>query len=298
MTVASFIPRSYGGGAVVAQLTQQMGPTDTAFTITPTTNWVQNNNAPLGTSGPFSVIIDRFTATVEKIVCSSINLTTGQVQVLERGADGTTPQTHIPNSNPSGVQTCWTSVEAQEANQAVSTLFGTTGPVPETNWALQWVSGEPQWTVLPTPVDTAVPSGEMYSTSTTNVSNNTNFFVPMNAINLSGGMTSSGNSLVVPTSGRYLVTGQAQINVTTDTVGVQAGAYSSTLGYEILGSTSLVTSAISGSPAGTFSKVLVCTAGEAFSLIIKAVSATSSSWPLDYVANGVTNWMTVTWLSL
>ena len=42
-------------------------------------------------------------------------------------------------------------------------------------------------------------------------------------INLSGGMTVSGDNLVVPNAGRYLVAGQAQIAVTTDYVGMQAG---------------------------------------------------------------------------
>ena len=244
------ISRSYGGGAVVSQLTQQMGPTDTSFTITPYHQLgpeqqlpprdqrpVRRHHRPLHLhGGKDRLLLDQ----PDHRGCHTC---------LQRGADGTSPQSHYPNSNPSGVQTCWTSVEAQEANAAVSYLFGTTGPVPETDWVLTWqAGGVPEYQVLPTPIDTAVASGELYSTSTSNVTNNIWYTVSsMTAVNLSGGMTQSGQGLVIPTNGRYLVCGQAQINVTTDTVGVQAACESSTFGSQALyGGTSLVTSAVSG----------------------------------------------------
>lgn len=132
MPAPQYVIRSYGGGADVGQLTQEMGSTDTAFTITPTTGWLQDDGQPLGTDGPFTVVVDRFTASVEKILCSAINLGTGSVAVYVdisdgwsgRGYDGTTPQAHVPGGSTAGVQTCWSSAEAQEANQAVFDVLG------------------------------------------------------------------------------------------------------------------------------------------------------------------------------
>jgi hypothetical protein len=129
MPLPAYVLRSYGGGAVVAQLVQEIGPSDTAFTITPTTGWTEADGNPLGTVGPFTVVIDRFTASVEKILCSGINLVTGVVTVETsggsgRGYDGTTPQAHVPGGSTSGVQTCWSSVEAAEANKLVYDALG------------------------------------------------------------------------------------------------------------------------------------------------------------------------------
>jgi hypothetical protein len=129
---APFVLRSYGGGAVAAQLVEAMGATDASFAITTTVGWTEADGNPLGTAGPFTVIIDRATDTVEKITCSTVNLTTGVVTVdmtggTGRGADGTTPQAHVPGGSTSGVQTCWSAVEAGEANEAVTYLLGTAG---------------------------------------------------------------------------------------------------------------------------------------------------------------------------
>ena len=128
MPAPQYVIRSYGGGADVAQLAQNMGPSDTSFAIAPTTGWLEDDGSPLGTVGPFTVVVDRFTASVEKILCSAINLTSGVVTVYVdsedgwsgRGYDGTAPQAHVPGGSTSGVQTCWSSAEAKEANQAVS----------------------------------------------------------------------------------------------------------------------------------------------------------------------------------
>lgn len=145
MTVpAPFVLRSYGGGAQAAQLVEPMGVSDLSFGITTTVGWTEADGNPLGTAGDFTVIIDRFTDTVEKITCSSVNLTTGIVTVPAggRGADDTTPQAHVPNGSIAGVQTCWTSVEAAEANKAVNALLGGS---PSNNEVLTWVSGAPAY---------------------------------------------------------------------------------------------------------------------------------------------------------
>lgn len=148
MALPSDVIRSYGGGADAAQLIQDMGVSDTSFGITTTVGWVENGTSnPLGTSGPFVAIIDRGTDTVEKILCSAVNLTTGLVTVWTsggsgRGYDGTTAQAHVPNGSPSGVQTCWSSIEATEANKAVNALLGQS---PSNNEVLTWQSGQPVW---------------------------------------------------------------------------------------------------------------------------------------------------------
>ena len=132
MPAPQYVRRSYGGGAGVAQLVNAIGAGDTTFTIAPVTGWVEEDgSSPLGTSGPFTVVIDRFTPQVEKICCSAINLSTGVVTVYTsgdgwtgRGYDGTEPQAHVPNGSTSGVQTCWSSLEADEANQCVYDILG------------------------------------------------------------------------------------------------------------------------------------------------------------------------------
>lgn len=136
MALPDYVVRSYAGGAQAAQLVENMGVTDTSFAITTTVGWTEsagpNIGSPLGTSGPFTVVIDRFTDTVEKIDCSAVNLATGIVTVnLEdgsgRGYDGSTAQAHVPSGSASGVQTTWPAQEAFEANQAVAYLLGTAG---------------------------------------------------------------------------------------------------------------------------------------------------------------------------
>jgi hypothetical protein len=135
MPQPEYVIRSYGGGAVPAQLVNQIGPTDTSFTISPTTGWTEPDGNPLGTVGPFTIAIDRFTPSVEKILCSGINLSTGVVTVYVdsldgwsgRGYDGSTRQAHVPGGSSSGVQNVWSADEAMEANQAVYDVLGAGG---------------------------------------------------------------------------------------------------------------------------------------------------------------------------
>lgn len=152
MTVpAAYILRSYGGGAEQAQLIQTIGASDLSFAISNTTGWTEADGSPLGTVGPFTVIIDRFSDTVEKITCTAVNLTTGVVTVETggRGADNTDPQGHSPGS-VGGVQTCMTSVEAAEANKAVGYVLGSLGGTrtPSNVLALDG-SGNPEWVSVP-----------------------------------------------------------------------------------------------------------------------------------------------------
>ena len=141
MPIPQFVRRSHGGGALPAQLVSGIGSGDLTFHIAPATTWVEEDGSPLGTMGPFSIGIDRFTPSVEKILCKSIDLSTGLVTVFVavdgttgRGYDGTPPQAHVPGTSSSGVEHVWTSIEADEMSQAVYDLLGggggSTGFVP------------------------------------------------------------------------------------------------------------------------------------------------------------------------
>ncbi len=206
MTMPQYVVRSYGGGAVVAQLTQPMGPQDASFAISPTINWTEADGNPLGTAGPFTVVIDRFTASVEKILCSSINPVTGVVQVYlapgfsGRGYDGTVPQAHVPGGSTSGVQTCWSSAEAMEANQAV---FNMLGQSPSNGQVFVWEGG-PTWGAVGGL--SANPIGSMHQTVAQSIASNTTTLCTNMVSDFVVGMTFASNTLVMATPGYYQVT--------------------------------------------------------------------------------------------
>ena len=191
--------RSYAGDAAIAQLSQEIGSGDTTFTISPTTGWVESYGAnagqPLGTSGPFTVAIDLYTPSLEKIDCSSINLNTGVVTVNTstgysgRGFDGTTPQAHVPGASSTGVQPCWSSEEAYAANQAVAYALG--GGI-----ALSTLANNPAGRVHA--VTGSVTAGLDNPVFTTVVSDF-----------LKGSMTTSTHGLTVPVTGWYQINAEA-----------------------------------------------------------------------------------------
>ena len=155
MAAPKYVARSYAGGAPVATIAAPMGSTDTSFTISPTTGWTSADGHALGTDGPFVIDIDRGLASEEKILCTSINLGTGLVQVyntggfLGRGYDQTTATTHTPGGGSplSGAcQLVITAVEALEMNAAVTYLLGSAGGTPSTGNLLSWGAGNaPLW---------------------------------------------------------------------------------------------------------------------------------------------------------
>lgn len=174
------------------QLTAQIGSGDLSFTIASTVGWVNADGNPLGTKGPFSVVIDSGTQSVEKICCSSVNLGSGLVTVYNvggtsgRGYDQSTAQAHVPGASPLGVQPCWTAVEAAEANAAV--VFGPGG-----GGAVVGLTGN--------------PAGSIFL----NANSSASTFLPFNGMSfLNGGMTddlSTNHSLIAPVTGDYLVSG-------------------------------------------------------------------------------------------
>jgi hypothetical protein len=74
---------------------------------------------------------------------------------------------------------------------------------------------------------------------------------------------------------------------------MQAACNTSEFGLTIYGSTGYT--GLQGAPASTFSKVIVCEAGEAISLWVEMFSLTGNPYNTDFVAAGVTNWLTVTY---
>lgn len=205
MAAPQFVRRSYAGGVPQGtQLVAQIGSTDTTFAIANTTGWTEIDGSPLGTVGPFTVAIDLYTSSVEKILCSSVNLTTGLVTVYTstgytgRGYDNTTAQTHVPGST-SGVQPCWSATEADEANQAVvygpgggGAVIGLTG---NPTCRLHQFAGESVATGLDIQIGNLTIDWEV------------------------GGMTTGTNSIIVPTTAKY------QVNVSTGLVSSAAANF-------------------------------------------------------------------------
>lgn len=196
MALPQYIARDYSGGVVEGvQLTAAIGPSDTTCTIANTTGWVNAANNPLGTIGPFSIVVDLNTPTAEKILCQSVNLTSGLVTFWPggRGYDQTTAKAHVPGGSEVGVVPCWTAVEAAEANAA--SVYGPGG-----GGAIVGLTGN--------------PSGLAYPTTVTSITNEG--IVPIQHLStgglgyLKGGMTlnTGSNTLDLPVSGIYQLTAQ------------------------------------------------------------------------------------------
>lgn len=113
--MTAFVRRSYDGGGATTTLSSNMGAADTSFVLTAATNWPGSSPA-----ANFGVVIDRGTASEEKILCASNTGTTVVVASGGRGADGTSATTHTANAT---VSLCAFAQDFDEANQ-VSNLLG------------------------------------------------------------------------------------------------------------------------------------------------------------------------------
>jgi len=121
--------REYVGGAVKAYLTAALGGSTSNLTIycDNLTNW------PDGTVGPFYVVVDRNTASEEKILCLS---RTGNIIIVYdsggtngRGQDDTSIFSHSINAE---IEHIFTATDADEANLHVnssSAVHGLSGTV-------------------------------------------------------------------------------------------------------------------------------------------------------------------------
>jgi len=117
--------REYRGAAARAQLVSVLGNSTANLTIScdDLTNW------PTGVSGrPFYVVIDRNTASEEKILCTS--RTSNTITVFDdglsngRGADGTSITTHAIGAY---IEHVFTATDADEANAHVNAASGVHG---------------------------------------------------------------------------------------------------------------------------------------------------------------------------
>lgn len=249
MSAPEYVLRSYAGGAYTAQLVNSIGASDTSFAVAPTTGWTLDDGSgnPLGTNGPFTIAIDLYTPSVEKILCSAINLTTGIVTVYTsggwsgRGYDGTSPQAHVPGTSSAGVQPTWSSIEAKEANAAVYDVLGGGSAV----------SGIPIGGILPfagtplsVPTNYLAAIGQSISASTYGACF-TALTIATTGTTTSGGATiNSVSSSVTP----YVIAGQAV------TLTNSGGATYTVLS---VGSTSITLTSGTGITAGTAGAVVI-----------------------------------------
>jgi microcystin-dependent protein len=139
MAFPQYTLRSYSGSAVATTLTSTgLGLTygssnGAAFYVNNAQTWLENNAAggssinPLGTSGLFVVAVDYGTSNEEKVLCSSVNISTGQVTVWTdgtnngRGYDGSQIVAHTGNAVCVPVMTA---AEAKEFNSAAKQTVG------------------------------------------------------------------------------------------------------------------------------------------------------------------------------
>lgn len=147
MALPSFIVRDYAGGAAPLQLSANIGPTDLTFTLVGDfTDW------PDGVPGPFSISIDDGLGSLEKMLCSAFNTSTGLLNVYTngvdtgRGYDGTDAVAHIPQPTIQQVRPCWTAIEASEANTVAYLVKGSPHSIGN---FLTFGSGGPAWAPLP-----------------------------------------------------------------------------------------------------------------------------------------------------
>jgi len=129
--------RSYGGACPPSYLTSSLAGSYTAgqtFTLSSGSGWYEVDatghitSNPLGTSGPFTVVVDFSTVTEEKVLCSAVNVSTGVVTVWTdgslngRGYDGTTISAHSTGSTPNCFPVA-TAVENLQFNAGVNTAL-------------------------------------------------------------------------------------------------------------------------------------------------------------------------------
>lgn len=112
--MAAFQRRYYAGGGTTTTLANPMGTADTTFNVVSSTGW------PGSPGVDFLVVIDRGTASEEKILCTSESGITVTVASGGRGYDGTSA---IAHNSGAPVSLCAAAIDFDEANQ-VTNLVG------------------------------------------------------------------------------------------------------------------------------------------------------------------------------
>lgn len=103
--------RSFAGAAVATTLDGAIDGSALSITIAASTGW------PSGSNGDFFVVIDRGTATEEKVQIASRTSLSLTVATGGRGADGTAAVAH---SSGAAIELCLTAVDLDEANAHIA----------------------------------------------------------------------------------------------------------------------------------------------------------------------------------
>ena len=120
-----FVARSYGENPGATDLAVAiLGATDMSFTVGNAASWLESHGAnvgqPLGTSGPFTTVVDAGMLTEEHILCSGVNTSTGVVTVYNVGGwngrgYGGAAQAHGTAAGLGLVYPIWSSPDSYEA---------------------------------------------------------------------------------------------------------------------------------------------------------------------------------------
>lgn len=109
--MAAYERRSFAGAAVATTVVGSVGSGDTSINIASATGW------PDGSGGNFFVVIDKGTASEEKIEIATRSGTTLTVAGSGRGSDGTSAVSHAASS---AIALCATARDFDEANAHIA----------------------------------------------------------------------------------------------------------------------------------------------------------------------------------
>ena len=229
-----FVARSYGENPGATDLAVAiLGATDMSFTVGNAASWLESHGAnvgqPLGTSGPFTVVVDAGMLTEEHILCSGVNTSTGVVTVYNVGGwngrgYGGAAQAHGTAAGLGLVYPIWSSPDSYEANWAafqtvgrVTTkgdVLGATGlnafgrvPVGPLGTVLTSAPAQPTGLAFAPPGLTPTPQGANYAAQ------NNDMVLATAALTVN--LPAPATGLVVGVKANYVATHAAPVTITT-----------------------------------------------------------------------------------